>query len=174
LEHISHVMTQEADADPKLRGYGTTLSLACGVGEHWLIAHVGDSRVYLFRAGGLIQVTHDHTVAQELADRGIIDQRQVHLHKLRNRLTRLLGDQVEGVSADLEQIKMRDGDTLLLCSDGLTEMVAGEQIAAILDMRQPATACCQRLIDAALAAGGKDNVTAVVARLGLRPPPAHS
>ena len=126
---------------PRLRGFGTTLAMAWGVGEHWLLAHVGDSRIYLFRDGLLRQLTRDHTVAQELADAGVIEQQQVALHRLRHRLTRLLGDQVQQVVPVIQRLLLEDHDCLLLCTDGLSGMVADADIAHILASGEPAEAC---------------------------------
>ncbi len=169
IEQISRAMTEQADADPSLRGFGTTLTLAWGLGQRWFVAHVGDSRAYRFRLGVLLQLTDDHTVAQELADTGVIEQEQVAGHRLRNRLTRLLGDDMQNVTPQIRPFGVEDRDTLMLCSDGLTDMLSPETIAGILAHKQPADACCRELIDAALEAGGKDNITAIVARIGMSP-----
>jgi protein phosphatase len=170
LAQVSQAMTQTADIQPGLRGFGTTLTAAWGLGEEWFVAHVGDSRAYLFRQGALKQLTRDHTVAQELADTGQIDADEVALHPLRNRLTRLLGDHVQHVTPQVRHFTVADGDILLLCTDGLTDMVDDETIASILAIEQPVEVCAQRLIDAALNFGGRDNATAIVARIGLKHP----
>ncbi len=167
LARISETMTQKADAQRDLRGFGTTLTAVWGLGEKWFLAHVGDSRAYLFRHGNLQRLTHDHTVAQELADTGMIEVDDLSLYPLRNRLTRLLGDQMQQITPEIGHFTVADGDTLLLCSDGLTDMVDDDEIAQILALKQPAADCTRRLIDAALDAGGGDNVTAIVARIGL-------
>lgn len=169
MEEISQLMTDQADANPGLHGFGTTLTVAFGLGEKWILAHVGDSRAYRFRRGALKQLSHDHTVAQELADTGIIGQQQVAFHPLRHQLTRLLGDDVRCPAPQIEPFVVEDGDRLLLCSDGLSDMLSDEKIAGILSVEQSAADCCRSLIDFALAAGGRDNVTAIVARLGLTP-----
>jgi protein phosphatase len=165
LAQVSESMSQQADLQPKLRGFGTTLTVAWGLGEKWFVAHVGDSRAYLLRDGQLRQLTCDHTVAQKLADAGLIDKEQVAFHPLRNQLTRLLGDHVKHVSPQIRSCVVKDGDTLLLCTDGLTDMVDDAAIAQILTGNPIAVDAAHHLLEAALTAGGRDNVTAVVARL---------
>lgn len=167
IEHVGEVMTHEADVDPEMRGFGTTLVMAWGIGEYWFVAHVGDSRVYLHRDGTMQQLTNDHTVAQEMADAGLIKQQEVYLHRLRHRLTRVLGDQAE-VTPEIRRLKLQENDCLLLCTDGLSEMINDQEIGQILASNQSADQCCVQLVDAALAAGGKDNVTAVVALFGAK------
>ena len=167
MEQICQAMTEQAQADPELRGFGTTLTTAWGIGEHWFIAHLGDSRAYLFRGGELTQLTRDHTAAQEMVDAGVLDEERAREHRLRHRLTRLLGDNVDGVDPDIQRLVVADNDILLLCSDGLTEMVSDEGVAEILAAGHGAPETCQQLVDAALAAGGRDNVTVVIARIQL-------
>ena len=164
MDQISQTMTQQADADPHLRGFGTTLTMAWGVGSQWIVAHVGDSRAYLCRQGELKQLTHDHTVAQALADAGMIKQTDVRFHRMRNRLTQLLGDDVRHVTPQIEHLVVQPGDSVLLCTDGLTDMLPDSLIAGLLAEATSAAECCLRLITAALDAGGKDNVTAIVGR----------
>ncbi len=167
IEQISRTMTEQANADPSLRGFGTTLTVARGVGKRWFVTHVGDSRAYRFRQGALLQLTHDHTVAQELADAGLVEQEQLARHRFRNHLTRLLGDDMEHVTPQIRPFIVEDRDSLLLCSDGLTDMIDEKTIAGILAREQPADACCRQLVDLALEAGGKDNITVIVARIRM-------
>jgi protein phosphatase len=103
-------------------------------------------------------------MAQVLADHGELAQEEVATHRLRHVLTKSLGDRVDDVEPDVQQIVLNGGDHLLLCSDGLTDMVSDEAIAAILDQGETSEKTCHLLVDAALAAGGKDNVTVIVAR----------
>jgi len=157
-----------AAATPETRGMGTTLSLAVVEGDTLSIGHVGDSRVYLLRNGNLAQLTPDHSwVAEEVA-RGAITAEEARTHPRRNLITRAIGigQTVEPVtlSAELEQ-----GDILLLCSDGLHGMVPDDQISAVLSSEEPKAAAA-RLVDMANAAGGNDNITAIVARLATAEP----
>jgi protein phosphatase len=160
---IDRAMAEEADENPRLHGFGTTMTLAASLGKNLLLAHIGDSRAYLFRREKLHQLTHDHTLVRELYEAGLITLAQAATHRLRHALTRHLGAD-SAAKPDVEKMVLEDGDCLLLCSDGLTEMVSNEQIAAILASGETSETTCQRLVDRALTAGGKDNVTVVVAR----------
>lgn len=158
------VVSQMANDDPALAGMGTTLTMACSAGEELFVGHVGDTRAYLLRAGNLIRLTRDHTYAQELADQGFIRPDQVAGHRLRHVLTRALGRDGSHVKVDVIRVGLQTGDQVLLCTDGLTDMVSGDGIKAALAGAGSARAAADALVAAALAGGGKDNVTAVVAR----------
>jgi protein phosphatase len=127
------------------------------------VAHAGDSRCYLHTAGGLRQLTTDHTFAAEMARTGLLDGPREN-HPWRHVVTNLLGGTTPGVRAEVHVLDVHAGDVLLLCSDGLSEMVPDESIAAILGADSCPEAACRRLIDEANRRGGRDNVTAVVAR----------
>lgn len=161
---VKDLLVREAEQDPSLRGFGTTLALAWGVGKELFILHVGDSRVYLLRDGKLRQLTRDHTVAQDLANTGFIAENQVAGHLFRHHLSQCLNASASKVQPDVQRIELKDGDLILLCSDGLTDMMPGEELSAILARSTSAKGTCLELINQALAAGGKDNVTAIVAR----------
>ena len=159
---IDQALAEEAVEDPRLRGLGTTMTLAASLGWDLLLAHVGDSRAYLFRGGALHQLTRDHTWVGELHQAGMITQAEAATHHLRHFLTRHLGAN-KGARPDVQRLALVDGDCLLLCTDGLSEMVRNVEIAEVLAGGGASEAMSQRLVDRALAAGGKDNVTAVVA-----------
>src|SRR5262249_9707418 len=125
--------------------------------------HVGDSRAYLLRGDDLHRLTHDHTLAQALADIGVISADEVVTHRFRHVLTRHLGGP-KPVKADVQQARLADGDQVLLCTDGLTLMLDDAAIARILREANSAQEACQALIDAALKEGGRDNVTVALAR----------
>jgi protein phosphatase len=160
---VGGMLNEQAGANPALKGFGTTMTLALTLGEDVFVAHVGDSRAYCLREGTLIQLTRDHTTAQSMADQGIIRQAEVATHRLRHILTRALGAYGKDVEPDVHRYHLQDQDRLLLCTDGLTDMVNDQTIARILGEDRPAGELSQLLIDEALNAGGKDNVTAVVA-----------
>jgi protein phosphatase len=161
---VDATLKQEAQADPDLAGMGTTMTVAASLGDELFLGHVGDSRAYLCRAGRLHRLTHDHTSAQALADAGMIAQEEVRTHRLRHVLTRALGASTEETEADIERIGLADGDRILLCTDGLTEMVNDATIALLLRGAGTSQEACQTLVEAALERGGKDNVTVVLAR----------
>jgi protein phosphatase len=151
-------------AEPRTAGMATTLTGAYTVGPVAFIAHAGDSRAYHFRNGVLKRLTHDHTLAQELADVGAIEPEEVATHRLRNTLTNYLGGPREGVQAQVVHLRLADGDRLLLCTDGLTDLVSDDEIATLL-MRHPVPqSACQALVELALERGGKDNVTVVIGK----------
>jgi protein phosphatase len=153
---------EQASEHPSWSGMGTTMTMAVSNGVNLFLGHVGDSRAYLLRGGTLCVLTRDHSFAQTLADAGSISKSKVASHPLRNVLLRHIGG--GGVKADLRHLTLESGDQLLLCTDGLTDLVAEPAIAEILQSAPSAQAACDQLVAAALAAGGKDNVTALVAR----------
>lgn len=161
---INQVMVGKANADPHLAGFGTTMTVVGSLGREFVLGHLGDSRAYLFRGGKLTRLTRDHTLAQELADRGVIRQQDVATHYFRNMLTRVLRHQEQAAEPDVGRYTLEDGDSLLLCTDGLTGMVPDDAIAGTLAAASDAGDACRELIDQALAGGGRDNVTVVVAR----------
>jgi protein phosphatase len=147
--------------DERLSGMGTTLTAARIDGGSALIAHVGDSRAYLFRDGMLRQLTTDHTLVDRMVKSGEITEAEAEVHPHKNVLTRALGtdDQVE---VDEDSIALLDGDRLVICSDGLTGMVTEDQIQAILDNSDHPQQAADRLVKAANRAGGIDNISVVV------------
>ena len=155
---VNEAILAEAQSRPGLRGMGTTLSLALSLVDDLIVAHVGDSPVYLFRKGRLNRLTRDHTVAQEHA---AFDA--AHAARFRHVLTRAIGVGDTGGGPDVARYKLLDGDRLLLCTDGLTEMVGDESIARELARGASSEETCQALVERALEGGGKDNVTVVVA-----------
>jgi protein phosphatase len=167
FRQIDAVIAQRAEADPALFGMGTTLTVALSVGADLMLYYVGDSRAYLFREGRLHRLTRDHTAAQELADAGEIAQEEVATHRLRHRLTRSLGTSKGEVQAELQHVGLVDGDRLLLCTDGLTDMVPDAKIAEVLGRLERSNEACRALVDLALEAGGRDNVTVVVGRYAI-------
>jgi protein phosphatase len=164
FRQIDAVLTERAASDPALAGMGTTLTVACSVGTDLLLYYVGDSRAYLFRGDRLHRLTRDHTMAQQLADAGRIGHEEVVRHRLRHVLTRVLGRSGGDIEAEIQHMPLADGDRLLVCSNGLTDLVPDFRIAEVLRHTEPSEQASQELIDLALAAGGTDNVTVVLAR----------
>jgi protein phosphatase len=164
FEKLSGVLSERAQADPKLSGMGTTMTLVLSLGANAIVVHIGDSRAYLKHGGTLHRLTHDQTMAQSLADAGAITAEEVKKHPLRHMLTGAITTKGGRSTIQLQHLGLADGDQVLLCSDGLTDMVGDDAIAETLDRSGPAEPVCQALIDRALEAGGKDNVTVVLAR----------
>jgi protein phosphatase len=147
---------------PECLGMGTTVALARIAGSRLTYAHVGDSRVYLMRGERLARLTRDHSVGQAMIDAGISGSAPLRRASLRGVLTRALGVE-RSVQADFGVLALEAGDVLLLCSDGLTDLVSDDAIAACLRQGGGSAARAQSLVQVALEAGGTDNVTALVA-----------
>jgi serine/threonine protein phosphatase PrpC len=167
LEGVNARIHQAARDDASLAGMGTTLTAAVVHGDEVAIAHVGDSRAYLWRDGRLRQVTDDHSLVAELIRRGALTPAEAERHPQRSVITRALGAEA-GVEVDLVRLAPESGDVLLLCSDGLTGMVGDDEIGRILGAGGPLERTAQLLVQAANGAGGEDNVTAVLVRFGER------
>jgi protein phosphatase len=168
FKKVDSVVIGEARADRHLSGMGTTLTLAYIVKTDAFIVHVGDSRAYLQRKGKLEQLTRDHTMAQGLADAGAIRPDEIPHHAKRHVLTNFVGGPSSGVEPEVCTIELKNDDWLLLCSDGLTEMVADLEIARVLARSKTADEASKALLALALEAGGRDNVTILVARVQVR------
>jgi serine/threonine protein phosphatase PrpC len=163
LQEIDLAITRRSEEDRRLFGMGTTLTACYSIGVDLFVIHLGDSRAYLYRDGKLLQLTKDHTVAQAMADAGYIAPEEVRHHNKRHVLTNFLGGHHGKVKADVRWLRLRDRDRLLLCSDGLNDMVDDESIATIMGARDQPPDAAQSLVDEALERGGKDNVTVIVA-----------
>ncbi len=164
LCHADARIFEEAAQHPEFTGMGTTLTLALASGWKLFVIHAGDSRCYLFRQGNLRQLTVDHTLAGELARRGTIRPEDVGRHQFRHVVTNALGGNEAGVRVDVEKADLETGDVVLLCSDGLTDMLPDAHLAAILSAERAPQGACERLVVEANRRGGKDNITAIVAR----------
>lgn len=164
FRQVNALLESEAAADPSLAGMGTTMTAVYLLDSDLLLAHVGDSRAYRFRDGTLERLTHDQTMAQALADAGVIAPSEVDSHQQRHILTGALGASGGAPKVQLGRHALADGDCVLVASDGLTEMVTEASIATILTRHGAPDEAAQALLDAALAAGGLDNVTVMVAR----------
>jgi PPM family protein phosphatase len=165
FEAIKEALVEAVQRDPSLQGMGTTMTLAASFGADAIIAHVGDSRAYLLRRGELQRLTHDQTMGQFLKDTGVLSEAELAAHPLRHVLTGVLGTQGSPLDVDVRGVHLEDGDQLLLCTDGLTEMIGDEAIRdALRGPHATAADACQRLVNLAIGNGGRDNVTVVVAR----------
>ncbi len=174
FREIDRRITRKSESDRRLFGMGTTMTLAYSVGIHLFIIHVGDSRAYLYRQGRLQQLTRDHTIAQALADAGEIKQQDVRKHMRRNTLTNYLGGHSGKVKADVRWLQLEHGDRVILCSDGLSDMVDDEHIAGCLSANSDPDVAAVELTQLALRNGGRDNVTVVVAEYAIpRPGETH-
>jgi serine/threonine protein phosphatase PrpC len=169
IEQADRDVITEAAANSSLAGMGTTVTMAYVVANTCYILHVGDSRAYLFHDGKLTQVTTDHTLVQMLVESRSISLEEARTHPKRNVVTNVVGGPEEGIYVETHTLNLVDGDTLLLCSDGLTEPLSEETMAAILCRESNPAAAIKALLEAALNAGGPDNVTIVLARARFAP-----
>jgi PPM family protein phosphatase len=166
LEHAvrqaSRSLTELAQADPELRGMGTTLTALLWSGSQLGLVHIGDSRAYLVRDDEVFQITQDHTVVQSLLDDGKITIDEVASHPQRNLILRaLIAD--GGYEPDLQLREARPGDRYLLCSDGLHEVADAADISKVLRTTPDPDDAARELIRLAMEGGGPDNVTCIVA-----------
>lgn len=161
----NQVILKEAEAHPDERGMGTTCTAAIVSPDHLAIAQVGDSRAYLLRDGHLRTLTRDQTVASNLVASGALEAEEVEHSPFRHVLAQALGTHAD-VKPVITDVELREGDRVLLCSDGLHSTVSDQTIGAIMTGTREVAAVSEALIAAALAAGGPDNVTVVVADCG--------
>jgi protein phosphatase len=156
-EQVAHGVRR----DPARTGMATTLTALATDGSRFALAHVGDSRAYVFREGQLTRVTRDHTYVQHLVDEGSLAEDDVASHPWRSLVLRSI-DGTVGETADIARITLEPGDRVLLASDGLTDLVSERTLELLLE-RHDDDSAVEALLDAALAAGGRDNVTCLLA-----------
>ncbi len=162
IEGANDAVLEKSASDRELHGMGTTLTAGMlGSDGHLVVGHVGDSRAYLVRDGELTQITHDHSLVEEMVRGGELTPEQAEVHPQRSIITRALGIDPQ-IEVDEYPIDLQPGDRILLCSDGLTTMVRPDEIASILNRERDPKRAAQLLVDAANEAGGEDNVTAVI------------
>jgi len=164
VHEANRIVFERSVLDRSVAGMGTTLTAALLEGDRVRLAHVGDSRAYLIRNEQMSRITNDHSWVNEQIQSGVISAEQARSHPLRNVVTRALGGRSDLV-VDVQSRRMKPGDVLLLCSDGLTTMIGDEDIARILgeaqgDVARAATA----LVAEANQRGGEDNITVVLLR----------
>lgn len=155
---------EEASQHSGMSGMGTTLTMAFAVNWKLFVAHVGDSRCYLLSKGELHRLTQDHTMVAELVRRGALSPKEALKSPFRHVVTNILGGNEPGVQVEMHKLDLEPEDVVLLCSDGLTEMIQDDRIAAILGEEQEPRHACERLVAEANEKGGKDNITVVVGR----------
>ena len=163
VSNANHAIFEEARRHPECEGMGTTLSLAVVDGRHLHVANVGDSRTYIINLREILQVTRDHSLVQELVDRGELMPEEARHHPRKNVITMALGVYDE-VTPDIGTLTTEPGDMVLLCCDGLVNHVEDEEIQrVVMEARDPQSAC-ETLIALANKGGGTDNISVIVAR----------
>ena len=161
VKKLNDTILEQARLHPEFAGMGTTLTCAYSMGRELVVVHVGDSRAYCLRGNEIRQITQDHTLAQDLIDSGMAPESTVAFRHL---LTNCLGADSDDVTAEVNFLSLQDGDRLLLCTDGLSDLVRDEEIADIVRFGRDSQKTCQTLVDLALSRGGKDNITVLLAR----------
>lgn len=179
LRHANRAVFERSAAERDKMGMGSTASVLVLGDERFIVGHIGDSRIYLFRDGEMRQITHDHSIVQEQIDAGIITRDAAKNHKQSNVITRCVGMGWE-VEPDITDGEVHQGDVFLLASDGLTGMVDDWRLSQLLGSRAAPERMVDAMISEANARGGVDNITAVVVRVhsssamatGAHPTPA--
>jgi protein phosphatase len=170
LRHADERILEESAGHPELHGMGTTLTMAYHLDAQLCVVHVGDSRAYMFGSDRLEQITHDHTLMAEMVQRGELRPEQVAQHRLRHVITNVVGGNEAGIDVEAHALEVHAGDRLLLCSDGLTEMLTNDAIAEVLRAEPDPEAACRQLVAQANEAGGRDNITVLIVRFDPAPP----
>jgi protein phosphatase len=164
IERANLEIRRQAAENPDLHGMGTTLVLALCDASKVLIAHAGDSRAYLLHEGRLSRLTEDHSLVEQMIRRGEITPKEALRHRLRNVVTRSLGNQAEA-QPEIQSVAWSAGDCLMLCSDGLTNMLDDPRLQKlIVEGGCDLTHTCDRLVEAANHKGGTDNISVILAR----------
>lgn len=164
VQKANRAVLKKAAEKPEYAGMGTTIVAAVIDGNTLYVANVGDSRLYLIDDDRIDQITLDHSLVAEMVRSGRISPEQMRNHPEKNIITRAVGGE-ENVEADFFDVGLHKGDVVLLCSDGLTNMVEDEQIFRIIRREKTLRDAGQKLISAANSAGGRDNISVVLARL---------
>lgn len=163
--HANSAIYEKQLTDEKLSGMGTTLTVLWEGDTHVLVGHVGDSRAYLMVNGRLRSITEDHSVVAEMVRSGAITEEQARIHPYRSVITRAMGTE-ETVKVDMLEVLKTSGEKWLLCSDGLSDLVEDDKIEDILATFDSRTAV-EMLVDSALKAGGRDNISVMVLEVGV-------
>jgi serine/threonine protein phosphatase PrpC len=163
FEQASHRIDEQAELNPDARGMGCTAVMVLGVKDHLWVAWAGDSRAYQVHEQSIAQLSSDHTVVQELVDQQLITPEQAAVHPYRGRISRCLGHGKKKGQPTIREYPFPLGANVLLCSDGLSDVLADEEVQMLVGQRDVRSSA-RRLIEAANGAGGPDNISAIVMR----------
>ena len=166
VKSVNTLLIKKAGESEDYQGMGTTLVISSIFGNVLRVANVGDSRLYVIHQGETKQITLDHSLVEELIRTGQLDRRRVRFHPEKNIITRALGTGKEAVP-DFFEIALQNGEKVLLCSDGLTNMVEDDEIGTIVMGQRFVDKICEQLIERANYYGGKDNIGVVVVEQAL-------
>ena len=161
ISEANALLLAEADKDVSRQGMGTTLVTATIIDDRMYVSNVGDSRLYVVSDDKMIQVTRDHSLVEEMVRLGEMDKEDAKVHPDKNIITRAVGVLPE-VSADFFEVELEPGDMILMCSDGLTNMVRDEEIRQIILGQRDIVEKAEKLVETANKNGGRDNITVVL------------
>lgn len=164
MQEANRIIYETARKNSSQKGMGTTLTAAVFKGSNLFLAHVGDSRAYLIHNDNIKQITQDHSLVNEMVKNGSLTEEEASHHPQKNILTRALGTS-PNVIIDLMQIKIKEEDLVILCSDGLTNLVSCDEIREFSRQESDMDRFVEILVDKAIERGGFDNVTVVVCRV---------
>lgn len=164
IEYANEHLYQKSIRDRNFEGMGTTLVAATCMDYKLNVANIGDSRLYLIRQNKMVQVTKDHSYVAELVKKGGLDQEMAKHHPQKNYITRAVGA-FEKANADFFYVETKPGDVILICSDGLTNMLSDEEILSIIYQENDLEFTCYKLVQAANEKGGYDNVSVILAKI---------
>ena len=168
IDNANRSIFNAANSQPQYAGMGTTLVMGVFQDARTLIGHVGDSRCYRLRGGNFVQLTRDHSLLQEQLDAGLITPEQAQYATHKNLVTRALGVE-DTVLLEVNEFRVEDGDLYLLCSDGLSDMLSDERMAAVLVTAGTLEEKANALVDAANDGGGRDNISVILAAARSKP-----
>jgi protein phosphatase len=169
FRRVNAALLREAAANSGLGGMCTTMTTALTHGNDLIIGHIGDSRAYILHQGKLVRLTRDHTVGARLIEEGTHSPGDPLVLELRGLLLQALGSREGECNPEVYYFVIANDDQLLLCTDGLTDMVDDVDIELVLNSARSAKSACRSLVDLALRNGGKDNVTVINARYSIPP-----
>ena len=161
IQTANNLIYAESKSDPGKAGMGTTLVMATIINGHLFVANVGDSRLYVANSSKVLQVTKDHSVVAELVRTGELDEDDARTDKRKNMITRAVGAE-SAIAADYFDVALKGREHILLCSDGLTNMVSDKEILSILKSADSIEDRATRLVELANSYGGKDNISVII------------
>lgn len=167
FRRVNEALLQEATAYSVLQGMCTTMTVALSHGRDLIVSHVGDSRASLLHNGRLMRLTRDHTLAAQLLEEGAVASDDPFVTTLKGALLQAVGGSENDLRPDVDHYELTEGDQLLVCTDGLTDMVDDGLIESVLSESKSAELACRNLVNLALANGGLDNITVIVARYSI-------
>lgn len=167
FRRINAALLRDAAAHATLTGMCTTMTAAISHGDDLIVGHIGDSRAYLLHRGKLVRLTRDHTLGARLVEDGTHKPNDRLVRELRNVLMQALGSKETECLPDVHDYLLENEDQVMLCTDGLSDMVEDTLIESVMNEAPSARAACESLVNLALSNGGRDNITVIVARYSI-------